>query len=257
MRGLRVRIRLLQRRRRRIVRALRATFARLVARIRALSARAIRAGVVLGVIAGLSLAAGALAATLYGQFGYHPGRNADAWASLTPQFVGPASCASCHAAQAARWTAGSHAGVSCESCHGPMAGHPEATPSPLEPAPTWSAEPGESIAPVPLLSLDERSTVGLPESGPTALCLTCHRAATGRPASFPTVDPTTHYAGPDCIVCHDPHSAVAPQPPQILHPLAGMPNCTLCHSPTGMRPLPPAHPSWTGSCLTCHRSTKP
>jgi len=220
-------------------------------RIGIASRRAIRAAIVLGIITGLSLAAGALASTLYGEFGFHPGRNADAWASRAPQFVGAGSCAACHADQAARWAAAAHGRVSCESCHGPLAGHPQATPPLAAPA-----SPGASAAPVPLLALDERSSVGLPESGPTALCLTCHRAVVGRPTGFPTVDPSTHYGGPDCVVCHDPHDAVAARPPTILHPLAGMPECTVCHSPTGMRPLPAAHPTWSGSCLTCHQGLK-
>lgn len=267
MRRLRARVRLLGRRRRRAARAIRAA----IARLRVLSGRAIRAGILLGAIAGVSLAAGALAATLYGAFGFHPGRDADAWAARAPQFVGAASCAACHPGQARSWTAGLHSTVACESCHGPMAGHPAgqgptaiptAIPGLIAPtpdirttgAPTATAA---AVGPVPLLSLDERSTVGLPESGPTALCLTCHRATVGRPSGFPTVDPAAHFAGPECNLCHDPHSAVAPRPPLILHPLSGMPDCTLCHSPSGMRPLPPTHPTWSGSCLACHRSTQP
>ena len=225
----------------------------MLARIGLTSRRALRAGIILGVIAGASLAAGALAATFYGQFGYHPGRDADAWASRAPAYVGPGSCATCHASQATAWAAAPHKGVTCESCHGPLAGHPDATPVP-EPTAAASAVPTPSV---PLLSLEERSSVGLPSSGPSALCLTCHRAAVGRPSGFPTVDAATHYAGPECTVCHDPHAVTAPQPPAILHPLAGMPDCALCHGPTGMRPLPTAHPTWSGSCLTCHRATQP
>jgi len=219
------------------------------------SRRAVRAGIILGVIAGASLTAGALASTLYGQFGYHPGRNADAWASRAPAFVGPASCAACHADQATKWAAAPHQGVTCESCHGPMAGHPNATPepTPVEAPPT----PLDSWPPVPLLSVDEHSSVGLSSSGTVALCLTCHEVVVGRRTSFPTIDPMEHFPGPECVACHDPHAVVAQQPPAILHPLAGMPACTVCHSPTGMRPLPSAHPTWSGSCLTCHRSTQP
>lgn len=247
MRRLRIQLRLFARRRRRLARRTAAALASLGR----LSRRAIRAGIVLGVIAGASLAAGALASTFYGQFGYHPGRNADAWASRAPAFVGAGSCATCHAKQASAWAAAPHQGVTCESCHGPLAGHPGATPEPIE------AAPGEATPPVPLLSLAERSSVGLPSSGTIGLCLTCHRAVAGRPAGFPAIDPASHFQGPECVVCHDPHAVVAPTPPAILHPLAGLPECTLCHSPTGMRPLPAAHPTWSGSCLTCHRSTQP
>ncbi len=252
MRRLRIQLRLLARRRRRLARRT----AALLARLALASRRAIRAGIVLGLIAGVSLAAGVLAATFYGQFGYHPGRNADAWASRAPQFATAASCARCHATQSAAWGASPHAGVTCESCHGPLPGHPGATTA-APGTPTPGASGGESAPPVPLLSLDERSTVGLPTEGTSALCLACHRAVVGRPTGFPTIDPTTHYSGPACTVCHDPHTSVAPQPPAILHTLAGLPACTVCHSPTGMRPLPPAHPTWSGSCLACHRATQP
>jgi hypothetical protein len=249
LRWIRTESRLLARRRRRLARVATA----LLGRLGRLSRRAIRAGIVLGVIAGASLAAGVLAATFYGQFGYHPGQNADAWSSRQPAFVGARSCGTCHPAQSTAWVAAPHKGVACESCHGPLAGHPNATPTP---APVEAAA-GASAPPVPLLSLDERSSVGLPSSGSIGLCLTCHRVVVGRPSGFPTIDPARHYAGPECIVCHDPHTVTKPQPPAILHPLAGMPECAFCHSPTGMRPLPDAHPTWSGSCLTCHRATQP
>jgi hypothetical protein len=241
-RRLRVQLHLLDRRRRRLARRIAAA----IARLGLASRRALRAGIILGVIGGASLAAGVLASTFYGQFGYHPGRDADAWASRAPAFVGPASCAACHAAEATTWASAAHQGVTCESCHGPLAGHPAA-----------SLEPVGSAAPVPLLSLDERSSVGLASSGTVGLCLTCHQAVVGRPSGFPTIDLATHFIGPDCTVCHDPHSAVAPQPPAILHTLDGLPECTVCHSPGGMRPLPAAHPAWSGSCLACHRALRP
>src|SRR5512147_1030739 len=120
MRRLRIQLRLVERRRRRLARRTRAA----ITRVRLLSRRAIRAGIILGVIAGAGLTAGALAGTFYGQFGYHPGRDADAWASRVPAFVGARSCAACHAEEAKRWASAPHAGVTCESCHGPLAGHP-------------------------------------------------------------------------------------------------------------------------------------
>ncbi|HYL39771.1 MAG TPA: hypothetical protein VET90_00520, partial [Candidatus Binatus sp.] len=180
IRRLRVQLRLFARQRRRIARRTTA----LLALVGILSRRAVRAGIVLGVIAGASLAAGALAATFYGQFGFHPGRNADAWASRAPEFVGAGSCATCHAAQAAAWAAGPHQGVTCESCHGPLAGHPATSPSgSSRPAPSAAPTgPGQSSAPLPLLSLEERSSVGLPSGGTIGLCLPCHRSIAGRPA---------------------------------------------------------------------------
>jgi hypothetical protein len=243
----RARIRLARRMARRLER-------RFVHAARAAAIRWLRVGrrvaiqsLLLATIAGLSLGAGAVGATLYGQFGYHPGRNADAWAIRPLQFVGPAGCAACHPDEATTVSGSHHAGVSCESCHGPLAGHP--------------ANPGSSPAPeLLLISTTEQAAAptgtATPVQATTTLCLTCHLAAVGRPTGFPAIDPATHYSGPDCVVCHDPHAAVAPHPPAVLHPLAGLPDCTVCHSPLGMRPLPADHPSWTGSCFACHHQVQ-
>jgi hypothetical protein len=233
------RIRVFNRRGRRLLRAARATIRAALVRLASLSRRALRTAIILGVIGGVSLSVGAFAATMYGQFGYFPGRNADAWASRTPQFVGTGSCAGCHADQAATWAANRHAAISCESCHGPLVGHPDA------------ATPATTFVPVPLIEIDEHSSVGLPESGPTAVCLTCHRATVGRPSGFPTVDPAAHFQA-TCTTCHDPHAVVAPRPPDVLHPLAGLPECTFCHSPTGLRPVTATHPTTTLACFACH-----
>jgi hypothetical protein len=261
-RAWRVRIRAIGRRGRRLgrssARALQAALAtaRLtLARLATLGRRALRAALVLGAIAAISLAVGALAATAYGHFGYFPGRNADAWASRAPEFVGTASCAGCHAAEAGRWAAAPHSGVSCESCHGPLAGHPGATPAVT--ALATPAAPGVSDAGVPLIGIDEGSSIGLPATGSSALCLTCHQAVIGRPGSFPTIDPEVHFAGAPCTACHDAHTTVAPAPPDVLHPLAGLPDCTFCHGSAGLRPVPASHPSWAGDCFTCHRRPAP
>ena len=209
--------------------------------------RAGRRTILLGGIATFAFGAGAAIAILYGQFGFHPGRNADAWASRQPQFVGATSCSACHADQAAKGATARHAGVTCESCHGPLVGHPLAAPS----NPT-AAAPG-SPAPVALISLAEASTPRLSHDAEViGLCLTCHEAVAGRPLGFPSIDPAGHFAGPACVVCHDPHTSAAPHPRQILHPLAGLPECTVCHNPTGLRPMPDGHPTWVGDCRTCH-----
>jgi hypothetical protein len=207
-----------------------------LARLARLSRRALRAGIVLGAIAAASFAVAALGATVYGQFGYHPGGNADAWAARTPRFIGPAACAACHTEQATSWTAGPHAGVTCESCHGPKAGHPEASTSPSE---------------------AEEAPLDTSPNAPSTLCLSCHAAVLARPSGFATVDPATHYGPAECTACHEPHLAAAPRPPDVLHSLAGLPECTFCHGPAGMRPLPATHPSWPGDCLTCHRAVEP
>jgi hypothetical protein len=227
-----------------------------VARVRSLAGWAVRRTVPLAILAVLGFGAGATVAIVYGQFGSHPGRSADAWAARPAAFTGGASCVACHPEQATAHAASHHAGVDCESCHGPLDGHPAVNPTPLLLTPASSPE----AQPVAAAGGPRTGTGGLllgsavvDTSAPSALCLTCHQAVFGRPLGFPAIDPATHYTGPACVACHDPHTAIAAQPPIVRHPLAGLPECTTCHSPRGMRPLPSAHPVWSGSCLACHK----
>lgn len=239
-----VRWRVVGRRTGRTVAAIRAAIRRLRDRLVAGARRLVRWAVPLAVLAALGFGVGGAIAITYGEFGSHPGRNATTWAIRPAQFEGAGSCAVCHAAQATRWAAAAHQGVSCESCHGPLAGHPAVKPSPELLAPERSAAP---VAPPGLL-------LGVDTSPPTGLCLSCHEAVVGRPLGFPAVDPTGHFTGPSCVACHDPHGARAPTPPIVRHPIIGLPECTVCHSPGGMRPVPDSHPTWSGSCLACHRT---
>ncbi|MBI3750458.1 MAG: hypothetical protein HY263_02220 [Chloroflexi bacterium] len=235
--------RVARRRAARTVAAIRAAVLRTRDRLLAGARRLVRWAVPLAILAVLGLGVGGAVAVTYGQFGAHPGRNATTWAIRPAAFEGTASCAVCHPDQATSWAAARHGGISCESCHGPLAGHPAANPSPELLAPERSAAP---VAATGLLA-------GVDTSAPTALCLTCHEAIVGRPLGFPVIVPSSHFTGPSCVACHDPHAVTAPTPPIIRHPLIGLPECTVCHNPTGMRPLPPAHPTWSGSCLACHR----
>lgn len=239
-----VRVRVVRRRVSRTAAAIRAAIGRTRDRLLAGMRRLVRWAVPLAILAVLGFGVGGAIAVTYGQFGAHPGRNATAWAIRPAAFEGTASCAVCHPDQAATWAAARHAGISCESCHGPLAGHPAANPSPELLAPERSAVP---VAAAGVL-------LGADTSAPTALCLTCHEAIVGRPLGFPVIEPATHFSGPSCVACHDPHAATAPTPPIIRHPLLGLPECTVCHNPTGMRPLPTGHPTWSGSCLACHRA---
>lgn len=238
-----VRVRVGRRRTGRAVTAFRLAVGRARDRLLAGTRRLVRWAVPLAILAALGFGVGGAIAVSYGQFGAHPGRNATAWAIRPAAFEGTGGCAACHPTQVATWTAGSHGGTSCESCHGPLAGHPAANPSPELLAPERPAAP---VAGTGVLA-------GVDTSAATTLCLTCHQAVVGRPLGFPAVDPSSHFSGPSCVACHDPHAATAPTPPIIQHPLAGLPECTVCHNPTGMRPMPASHPTWSGTCLACHR----
>ncbi len=89
--------------------------------------------------------------------------------------AGQAECALCHDDQVKIRSEGKHAGIACESCHGPLANHaadPEVKPPKLE---------------------------------VTALCTGCHQRDPAKPKWFPQVVVKTHSEGMDCNTCHQPH----------------------------------------------------
>ena len=208
-------------------RVARPSFALPVVAWRRLAWTGLKVGVVV-VVASIVLGGGAaLASGFYAQYGAVKNvPNARAWAALAPQHVGQALCAECHAAEGIAQDASIHVNVSCEDCHGPGAEHAAGT--------------------------DAARTVALvrPESG---ICVTCHGATAGRPATFPVVNPASHYSGGACLRCHDPHSIVATRPPLVSHPLADLPECTTCHAPDGLKKVPTGHTLVADAiCLSCH-----
>jgi len=193
--------------------------------------RAVRTTALVGflmVVASVALGVAAFAATtFYGQYGaVRNVPNAQTWAGLDTRFAGQVACVSCHAPEVAMQDSSVHVDVSCESCHGPGAAHAASDAAARE------------------VALEE----------PTGqVCVTCHAAAPGRPASFPQVDLTEHYSGGDCLRCHDPHSIVAFRPPDVSHPLADLPECTTCHAPDGLKEIPSGHEIVRDEiCLSCH-----
>ena len=128
-----------------------------------------------------------------------------------------------------RSTPNPHAGVACESCHGALAEHAEASPVPGSAA----------------LALAEPTN---------ADCLRCHTAADGKPVSLKTINPFQHYK-PVCLECHDPHTTDATRPPVVRHPLDDLPPCVTCHGPDGFKARNQRHPDATtddAACLECH-----
>jgi hypothetical protein len=96
-------------------------------------------------------------------------------------FAGRAACVECHSDVPDAMKGGRHAGVHCEACHGPLAGH--------------AGDPAETKAVRP----DSK-----------ALCARCHAANVARPARFPQVEVADHMGGEACTTCH-----VAHQPAQM------------------------------------------
>jgi len=111
---------------------------------------------------------------LYGH--YRAGALADN-RSRPVSYAGRALCGDCHTDKKEELASGKHAGVGCETCHGPLARHAE-DPSALKPA--------------------------KPE--PKTLCVGCHLAGVAKPRKFPQIDPKAHFDGGDCHACHASHA---------------------------------------------------
>jgi cytochrome c554/c'-like protein len=219
MRASRVRARLLRRRLRRAWRTVRPRS---------------RWSVVAFVVAAGVLSVGLFAAVRLGPivvdtFRFQPVANAAAWRSQTPAFGEVSQCASCHSGQAVKLRGATHAGIGCQSCHGPLGVHALASPG---------TDAAEVRVDVPT---DE-------------LCVRCHVSATGRPAGFRQVVPTDHYTA-TCLACHDPHSGISHRPPIVEHPLDNLPACVTCHGPDGFKARNQRHPDVgadDATCLACH-----
>lgn len=186
--------------------------------------------VVLGsaVLAVAFFVAAAMAWSPYVETAIHPDGNPRAWAALEPKFGGTGQCGECHETEAARAASAKHAGIGCESCHGPL----------LEHSRTSTATVASAL--VPVVPTDE-------------LCTKCHTVAVGRPVSLVQIALTDHYV-PVCLQCHDPHTAISRRPPVVLHPLDNLPPCVTCHGPEAFKARSQRHPVVNGDepCLACH-----
>jgi len=129
-----------------------------------------------GVVAFLILRA-AVVPKSFGQYGHYRGDALGMIAARPISYAGRAQCAMCHEQEAKVHDAGKHAGVGCETCHGPQAKHVE-------------AEGGNKPA--------------LPDVA--NLCRRCHEKDAAKPKGFPQVDTVAHSQGMLCDSCHQPHS---------------------------------------------------
>lgn len=146
------------------------------------------------------------------------------WALRSPTYS-RASCVQCHGDASAAIDSGSHGSLTCEVCHTPTVSHPGSTSGVVVYLPALTA----------------------------TICARCHVAAPGQGTSFPQIALAEHYPGADCLQCHNPHTAKAPQPPDVAHPLAHLPACIACHNPDGMAPFPAGHRlEADAACFTCH-----
>lgn len=197
-----------------------------------------RRGAVLGAVAILAGAAvlsvalfagAAMAWSPYLDFSLHRDSNARQWAALDMSFASSSVCATCHTPEAGRLASAAHAGIGCQSCHGPLLDHS--------------------------LASGDRAQATVAVAVPTdEVCARCHVQAQGRPATFRQIVPTQHYVS-TCLQCHDPHTGVANRPPVVQHPLANLPPCLTCHGPAGFKARNVRHPAGQltdQQCLDCH-----
>lgn len=180
-------------------------------------------GVALTLIVFIGLGVGG---RLFADYGFHPEGVNDRVRSLQPVFGTVSRCAECHATQYQHLNLASHAGIGCESCHGPLGKH--------------AANPETAFNPI------------VPTD---VLCVRCHADALGRPAGQREVVLSDHYLSSSCLACHNPHTGVSQRPPEVSHPLERLPHCIVCHGENGFKARNQRHPVATEddqSCMACH-----
>lgn len=209
------------------------TFRRLWATVRPRSRRGALLGI--GLVAGagalfapMILLAATTAWTPYLRYTLQPDINARAQAVQTAGYAGAGECASCHQAEVAATRGGEHQALGCQGCHGAGLAHVLA--------------PRAAPASVNLVTPTEDA------------CVRCHTRVAGRPATLQQVVTADHFL-PVCLQCHDPHTAIAREPPVVQHPLDNLPPCLVCHGSDGFKARNQRHPEVTAddrTCLLCH-----
>ena len=121
---------------------------------------------------------GFLVPSSFGKYGHFRGDAIQEIEARPVNFAGREVCESCHADVLDVKAKGKHAGVGCESCHGPLANHAD----------------DPSIKPIRL--------------DVATLCVRCHEASSAKPKWFPQVNSEEHSSGVPCDTCHQPHSPV-------------------------------------------------
>lgn len=146
------------------------------------------------------------------EYGHYRANSVAEIAAPQPLYKGPDYCQTCHAERHTEWSAGVHAVVKCEICHG-AAGEEHALGAKL-------AIPTDTVS----------------------LCTLCHEAMPGRPAAQRQVEVSQHAGEQQCVACHNPHSPKIGGPATTqtaaAAPVAAAPGpsakCAGCHGADGL-----------------------
>ena len=148
--------------------------------IKKLPIHIVRLLLILGVFVSIALVAKAyLTDPSFYKYGHYRGDVMPELAAGTPLYKGTPYCRSCHDDALHNTSAGAHASVECEVCHGTDLKHPD-----------------NSKMKVPVDTI--------------RLCSACHESMPARPARQPQIvlaeHPFPEDAGAQCHTCHNPHA---------------------------------------------------
>lgn len=111
-------------------------------------------------------------------YGWYRKGNEAEWLKVSVKYKTPEACRECHKHNYDDMKKSSHANISCENCHGPLADHP-------------------------------KDPIGLAVDRSRQLCLRCHLRLPYKSSdrgSLKGIDPDTHNPGAECVLCHVPHN---------------------------------------------------
>ncbi len=132
-------------------------------------------------IAGFIAARRILLPETFGLIGHYRAAALETIKSKPVRHAGAAVCADCHSDVADLKATSKHAGINCESCHGPAAAHADDPDS-------ADARPQRHV------SQDRRQ-----------FCGTCHSESISRPAFMRQIHLVIHYPKQPCTDCHKSH----------------------------------------------------
>jgi hypothetical protein len=113
----------------------------------------------------------------FGEFGHYRGLAIQENAAALPHYAGKEACAECHDDMAASLASDAHAGIACETCHGPGLDH-----------------------------VNYPDSIEIKKPAGREFCALCHALNPARNKDVVVqIDVKDHNIENDCIECHNPH----------------------------------------------------